>query len=142
MQNNILIDDTLKVKEVNRDGKHFDKVSRINGVTEVYEYEITLDVHADYIKEGSLYKIALTNEMDLDEEDSDYYGMSSLTETVFKDYDYVMHGKVFRFDIKDENNISQYISFGGLILKITGDIKYLKNLEIDSKVFLMLKECK
>ena len=109
----------------------------------MYEYEIVLDVNTDVypIREGGMYKVGITNAINLDDEEGDYYSIDNIKETSFKDYGYVMHGKVFRYELHEDNKISQYISFGGLILKIKGDVKYLKSLEIDSKVFLMMEAC-
>ena len=33
-----------------------------------------------------------------------------------------------------------FVSFGGLLMSIIGDIKSLKNLEIDSRVYLLLSK--
>ena len=35
---------------------------------------------------------------------------------------------------------SVFISFGGLLMSMTGQQKDLKNLEIDSRVYLLLKQ--
>lgn len=35
---------------------------------------------------------------------------------------------------------SVFISFGGLLMSLTGNVKDLKNLEIDSRVYLLLKK--
>mmetsp|Transcript_26753 Transcript_26753/g.23617 ORF Transcript_26753/g.23617 Transcript_26753/m.23617 type:complete len:146 (+) Transcript_26753:34-471(+) len=142
MQTDLLIDDTLRIHTINADGKHFDKVSRIHGKTEVYEYEVVLDINTDVypMTDEVFYKFGITKPFTIGEDDEgDYYAIDSMVTTKFKDYDYVMHGKVFRFELHpDPSIISQYISFGGLILKIKGDIKYLKELEIDSQVFMVL----
>ena len=92
--------------------------------------------------EGKYYKFGLTNAVTIDEEEDegDYYAIDSMKNSVFKDYSYVMHGKVFRYELHEGDRISQYISFGGLIMMIRGDIKYLKSLEIDSQVFVMLNK--
>ena len=63
--------------------------------------------------------------------------------TLLDDYDYVMHGKVFKF--KDNHNTGQlkvevYVSYGGLLMQITGSPKELESLEVDSNVFLLMRK--
>ena len=116
-------------------------VSRIEGKTEVYEFDVVLDVNTELypMAKGDFYKISLASATSMDGEANDYYSIVDSKNTLFDEYEYVMHGKVFRYELHDEDAISQYISFGGLIMKIKGDVKYLKCLEIDSKVFLLMK---
>mmetsp|Transcript_25299 Transcript_25299/g.17883 ORF Transcript_25299/g.17883 Transcript_25299/m.17883 type:complete len:101 (-) Transcript_25299:85-387(-) len=64
-------------------------------------------------------------------------GMGSLLEQ----YEYVMHGKIFKYQ-HDENKdvITVFMSFGGLLMSIKGEFKSLKNLEIDSRIYLLLRK--
>ena len=54
-------------------------------------------------------------------------------------YEYVMHGKIFEDDLKDDD-LTIYISFGGLLLQISGKNKDLKDLELDSRIYLLMKK--
>ena len=54
-----------------------------------------------------------------------------------------MHGKVFKF--KDNHATGQlkvevYVSYGGLLMQITGSPKELESLEVDSNVFLLMRK--
>jgi len=40
----------------------------------------------------------------------------------------------------DDTMISVFISFGGLLMKMTGKIKDLKDLEMDSRIYLCMKK--
>lgn len=33
-----------------------------------------------------------------------------------------------------------FISFGGLLMQISGEVKNLRNLEVDSRVYLLIKK--
>ena len=61
-------------------------------------------------------------------------------------YDYVMHGKIFEDKLgdasseKDGQQLSVFISFGGLLMSIKGKFKDLKELEMDSRIYLCLKQ--
>ena len=61
--------------------------------------------------------------------------------TLIDDYDYVMHGKIFKYQLDEEQrNITIYVSFGGLLMSIKGEVKTLKALQIDSRIYLLMKE--
>ena len=56
-------------------------------------------------------------------------------------YEYVMHGKIFKYTLDDEQKyITIYVSFGGLLMSIRGEVKSLKNLEIDSRIYLLMSK--
>lgn len=46
-------------------------------------------------------------------------------------YDYVMHGRVFKIVHAEGQNIEISTSFGGLLLKVTGDQARLSALHMD-----------
>lgn len=51
-----------------------------------------------------------------------------------------MYGKIFKYQLDEATNtINVFLSFGGLLLSINGDYKNLKNLEIDARVYLLMK---
>lgn len=54
-------------------------------------------------------------------------------------FDYVCHGKVYRFEEGEGENIKVYISFGGLLLYIEGPYKKLTSLRIDY-CYLLIKK--
>jgi hypothetical protein len=58
-QQNILFEDNLIIQHIDKDGKHFDKVSRIEGIAEDSQCEIQLDINCDIypIKKQFLYGI-------------------------------------------------------------------------------------
>lgn len=126
-------------------------VSRITAKTATNELDIELDVNTDIYpmeKDGN-YALALVTSLNQDgTEEFDIFtyingsdgggpagGLSSLLE----EYQYVVHGKVFKQSI-DKDKLSVYISFGGLLMSMTGKQSNLKNLEIDARVYLLLKK--
>jgi DNA-directed RNA polymerases I, II, and III subunit RPABC3 len=68
----------------------------------------------------------------------------SSANTLMNDYDYVMHGKVFKFkdsgETKAFNKAEVYISFGGLLMQLTGEIKQLEQLDLDQSIYLLMKK--
>jgi DNA-directed RNA polymerase I, II, and III subunit RPABC3 len=58
-------------------------------------------------------------------------------------FDYVMYGKVFKY--KDTSaggqlRVEVYVSFGGLLMQLTGDPKKLKVIELDKHVYLLMRK--
>lgn len=63
--------------------------------------------------------------------------------TLADDFEYVMHGKIFKF--KDSSSGGQvraevFVSFGGLLMQLIGDPKRLADLDVDEDIFLLLKK--
>lgn len=70
-------------------------------------------------------------------------------ESMMDDFDYVMHGKVYKLDReKSRDNDHQhsslrtqvYISFGGLLCCLTADQENLQSFELDSMVYLLVRK--
>lgn len=61
--------------------------------------------------------------------------------TLMDRYEYVMHGKIFKF--KDNqgggDRVEVYISFGGLLMQLIGGAKELADLQVDNNVFLLIR---
>lgn len=55
------------------------------------------------------------------------------------DYEYVMYGKVYKFDDASGNRVSVYISFGGLLLCISGDYRQLQEFNVGQYVYLLMR---
>ena len=65
------------------------------------------------------------------------------TQTLMDDYEYVMHGKVFKIEIKEELDGQQklYLSFGGLLMLLAGDsAMQLEKFKLDMYVYLLVKK--
>ena len=59
---------------------------------------------------------------------------------LIEQFDYVMHGKIFEDKLSDDKtNLTVYLSFGGLLMSIQGKYEHLKKLEMDSRIYLLLK---
>lgn len=70
-------------------------------------------------------------------------GMQSASahDLLLNDYDYVMHGRIFKFKEHGgtAGKLEVYISFGGLLLQLVGDPNKLKDLNLDENVFLLIR---
>jgi DNA-directed RNA polymerase I, II, and III subunit RPABC3 len=108
---NILFSDVFDVKDVDRDGKEFDRVSRINARSENYDMEMTLDINNELypMEIGDKFAFALASSLSLEKQtmmgdeveraEESWRELSRRTEPTLADnYDYVMHGRVFKYD--------------------------------------------
>ena len=62
--------------------------------------------------------------------------------SIMDKYEYVMYGKVFKYkDVKEGGTVKVqvYISFGGLLMQLTGDPKKMEELELDSRLYLLVR---
>jgi len=63
--------------------------------------------------------------------------------TLADKYDYVMFGRVFKYkDSSASGHIKAdvYVSFGGLLMQLTGDPKRLEDLDLDQNIYLLMRK--
>ena len=159
--NNIVFDEKLEIKYIDRDVKIFEKVQRCEGTTRDSNYEISIDINSEIypMKKGALYNIVLVksiNESKTNQENFDYELISNTKNTLIDQYDYVMRGKVFQIspdkkeneDSSPPDTLSIYISFGGLLLQISklkrddkkGKPKSFEDINLDETLYLLIKK--
>ncbi|KAF7791946.1 hypothetical protein EIP86_002972 [Pleurotus ostreatoroseus] len=108
---NIVFDDMFTINDIDKEGKKFDRVSRLYAHSKNYDMDLTLDYNIELfpLVKGQTFALALasslargpptTNDAGEEEKDADVWrpdgkGRHGLEE----DYDYVMYGKA-----RDEN---------------------------------------
>lgn len=65
------------------------------------------------------------------------------------DYEYCMYGKVFQYQYKDDGNMFIlrfgvirsliYVSFGGLLMSLEGDMKYIQNIKYGDRLYCLIR---
>ncbi|KAF4302974.1 DNA-directed RNA polymerases I, II, and III subunit RPABC3 [Botryosphaeria dothidea] len=142
MADSQLYEDTFHVTSI--DNAKYDRVTRIAGTSADSQTTMTLDVNSELypIEVGETVQLLLASTLNLDgtKDERGWRELDSTTETTLADmYDYVCHGKVYRFEEGDGDHIKVYVSFGGLLLFIDGPYKKLTPLRIDY-TYLLLKK--
>ena len=139
-----LFDDEFVIEKINPDGKKFDKVSRLKCTScSMDGKSLLLDVNTDIYKlqEGDKFNLLLVSTLSLDGKEDDGYFDQDGRRTLLDDYDYGMHGKVFKYAHDDkENTVSIYASFGGLLMLLQGKQHSLKSIQLDSAIYLLMKK--
>ncbi len=141
-QKSELFSDTIRISEIDKDGKYFEKVSRIEAVGEETDCKVSLDINTDIysVNKDSIYSILLVTSLDGNTHDNKFsYDIFQKKNTLMDSYEYVMHGKIFRYQ-EERNGLEIQFSFGGLLLGLYGNPKVLKEFKVDERVFLLMKK--
>ena len=104
----ILFEDTFEVENVN--SVKYDRVSRISANSEDRNTMMMLDVNTELypIAEGDRVKVVLALTLNLDGSKDDTKGWREVgmgEQTLANEYDYVCHGKIYRFEEAKGDNM-------------------------------------
>ncbi|RDX57502.1 RNA polymerase [Polyporus arcularius HHB13444] len=150
---NVLFDDIFTINAIDKEGKKFDRVSRLYAHSKNYDMELTLDYNVELfpLQAGQSFALALASSLsripqgvagaaDDEEKDRDVWrpdakGRRGLDD----DYEYVMYGKVYRFDGGSAEVVTAYASFGGLLMSLTGSHRHMTNIVLGDPVFILLR---
>ncbi|THH20001.1 hypothetical protein EW146_g1264 [Bondarzewia mesenterica] len=153
---NIVFDDIFTVKDIDPEGKKFDRVSRLHAHSKNYDMDLTLDYNIELfpVESGQALALALASSLarggpaagtdgagEEEDKDRDVWrpdgkGRRGLEE----DYDYVMYGKVYRFDSGTAEIVTAYASFGGLLMSLTGSYRHMTSIVLGDPVYLLLRK--
>ncbi len=138
-----LYTETFLVTEVDKFGKKFDRVSRIEASAEKRDMQLTLDVNTEIysIVAGEKFYLmlssSLTNSAVSDKNSwRDNLGRPTLADG----FEYVMHGKVYKFDEVSPLKGSAFVSFGGLLMELNGDSRLLNLLNVGQDLYLLIRK--
>jgi len=158
---NIVFDDIFTISDIDKEGKKFDRVSRLYAHSKNYDMDLTLDYNIELypLKSDESFALALASSLakgpaantngagagagNVGEEDKDEpvwrpdgKGRGGLEE----DYDYVMYGKVYRFDQGNAEIVTAYASFGGLLMSLTGSFRHMTSIVLGDPVYILLRK--
>jgi len=138
-----LFEDIFEVKDIDPEGKKFDRVSRLYCTSDNYEMELWIDINVDiYPMEHQKFSLALATTLNLDgSPDEGVFDATDRT-TLADKYEYVMYGKVFKYQEESSPSlkVSVYVSFGGLLMLLKGDPRNLTGIELDSRIYLLIRK--
>ena len=96
-------------------------------------------------KVGTKFTLVLAPTLSLNGTPEDTSFDQSGEESLADAYEYVMYGKVFKKEDTDEGGIAKAavnISFGGLLLHLKAEPKNLQDVEIDNRVYVLIRKIK
>ncbi|EJD03977.1 RNA polymerase I [Fomitiporia mediterranea MF3/22] len=153
---NIVFDDLFTINAIDKDGKKFDRVSRLFAHSSNYDMDLTLDYNTELypLKSGESFSLVLASSLvraveggaingtDGTEEEKDTHiwrpdgkGRRGLEE----DYEYVMYGRVYKFDGGTAEIVTAYLSFGGLLMSLTGSYRHMTGIVLGEPVYLLMR---
>jgi len=148
----IVFDDIFTINAIDKEGKKFDRVSRLYGHSKNYDMDLTLDYNVELfpLQKEQNFALALASSLARggpsggnpdgsveDERDvwrPDGKGSRGLED----DYDYVMYGKIYKFDGGVGEIVTAYISFGGLLMSLTGSFRHMTSIVLGDPVYLLM----
>ena len=142
----VLFEDIFDVKDVDPNGKQFDRVSRLFCESESFKMDLILDVNTQIypVVLRDKFRLLLVTTLQEDGAPDDGSYTASLEGTRADTFEYVMYGRIYRIEgdeFGDSNAIlSAYISFGGLLMRLKGAANNLHGMEIGQTVYLLMKK--
>ncbi|KZT06869.1 uncharacterized protein LAESUDRAFT_743194 [Laetiporus sulphureus 93-53] len=150
---NLVFDDLFTISAVDKEGKKFDRVSRLYAHSKNYDMDLTLDYNIELypLQKDESFTLALASSLSRghpgtsggaeDDKDRDVWrpdgkGQRGLEE----DYDYVMYGKVYRFDSGAQEIVTAYASFGGLLMSLTGSFRHMTSIVLGDPMYILLRK--
>ncbi|KAH9946777.1 hypothetical protein B0H21DRAFT_778895 [Amylocystis lapponica] len=130
---NVVFDDIFTINDIDKEGKKFDRVSRLYAHSKNYDMDLTLDYNFELypLQKDQSFALALASSLAREEEkDRDVWrpdgkGRRGLEE----DYEYVMYGKV-----------TAYASFGGLLMSLTGSFRHMTGIVLGDPVYILMRK--
>jgi DNA-directed RNA polymerases I, II, and III subunit RPABC3 len=120
-------------------------VSRIDASSENYSTSLTLDVNTEIypLRENDRIELLLATQLDSNasEEILDGYDASRKLQGRAAAYEYIMHGKIFKY-AESHGKAIVYASYGGLLMSLKGEPRTLgpRAFNVDSRLYLFLKK--
>ena len=107
-----------------------------------------LDINCDIYKltDYDKFTLVLASTLHLDGSPADHFSYipanaaAADEPTLADNYEYVMHGRVFDMKYKKDGTVVIAISFGGLLMRLTGDQRHLTSVLPDQRLYLLLKK--
>jgi len=137
----------FRVRDLDREGKKFANVSRIECVSEDTDSELVLDVNSQIypMAVDEVFALVLSHEITSETvKDSEHWHPSMLQNSNAAKYEYVMHGRVYRYEEDSmHHRATVYVSYGGLLMSLKGEQNALKDIPGDrGNVYLLIRKIK
>ncbi|KAI9225020.1 hypothetical protein BC828DRAFT_371883 [Blastocladiella britannica] len=122
-----LFKDLFVIDAIDQDGKRFDRVSRLTATSDSHNAKITLDFNNELypLKQGERIAVHLTSSLALPSSSAAAGGINAAEaeavrdswrptlpsdpKDLSEDYDYVMHGRCFKYDEESDGKVYLYI---------------------------------
>uniref|UniRef100_A0A0N4WAY8 DNA-directed RNA polymerases I, II, and III subunit RPABC3 n=2 Tax=Haemonchus TaxID=6288 RepID=A0A0N4WAY8_HAEPC len=146
IMSDVIFDDMFMVKNIDPDGKKFDRCSRLFCDSESFSMELILDVNTQIypINLNDKFRLMITTSVRDDgmPDEGEFDPQANYSRVA--QFEYVMFGRVYRIEGDDTGSdgsrIAAYASFGGLLMRLKGEAFNLHGFELDSNIYLLIKK--
>lgn len=143
----LLFEDIFDVKDIDPEGKRFDRVSRFHCESESFKMDLILDLNTQIypIGLGEKFRLAITTSVtdDVSYSDDTEWTPRLVLSPRADNFDYIMNGKIYRIEgdeaSSDATRLAAFASFGGLLMRLQGDPNNLHGFELDKPIYLLIK---
>eukprot|EP00850_Spirogloea_muscicola_P013486 SM000091S24644 [mRNA] locus=s91:493486:494553:- [translate_table: standard] len=141
MSGKVLFEDIFAVRDVDPGGKKFDKVSRFIGHSEQFDMDLLLDVNVDVypLQRDDKFALALAPTLNLDGSQDEGFFDQSKKKSLMDQYEYVTYGKLYQWGGLEGSKAEVHISYGGLLMRLAGDMSHLKDLKLDQRLYCLIR---
>ncbi|KAJ1649001.1 DNA-directed RNA polymerases I, II, and III subunit RPABC3 [Dispira simplex] len=111
----ILFSDIFDIEDIDKDGKKFDRVSRLFAKCDSNDAKVILDYNVELypLEIGDRFTLTLASTLSLTGESGaggqgvkkESWRPNQTEKTLADEYEYVMHGKVYRYDDAHESSV-------------------------------------
>ncbi|XP_063371607.1 DNA-directed RNA polymerases I, II, and III subunit RPABC3 [Cydia amplana] len=144
----VLFEDIFNVKDMDPEGKKFDRVSRLHCESESFKMDLILDINSwIYPMElGDKFRLVLATTLrENGYPDGGEWNPLDTEGNRADSFEYVMSGKVYRIEgdeaaMETTSRLAAYVSFGGLLMRLQGDANNLHGFEVDQHMYLLMKK--
>ena len=118
-------------------------IERIKCHSDNKETKLELDIHSGLfkLKPGDSFIACIVEELTSNGIDPKVHWCSSMIpESISKNYEYVLHGELYRYE--EDSNAHQstiYVSFGGLLMKLSGETAALSDIKPHNTMYLLCR---
>src|SRR5688500_13388032 len=101
----ILFEDIFDVKDIDPEGKKFDRVSRLHCESESFKMDLILDINCQiYLMHlGDKFRLVVANTLREDgyPDDAEWNSVEGITSSRAEQFEYIMYGKIYRIEGDD-----------------------------------------
>ena len=139
-----LFNDTFTIKNIHE--KQFDNVQRIEAENNAGDAKLILDINTQVypMRENEVFSLVLTNQISSEAPTGNsHWHPSHLKNSNASKYDYVMYGKMYRYEEDGSHHKAKvYVSYGGLLMELQGEQQYLQQIPQARNIYLLIREIK
>lgn len=139
-----LYNDTFTVIDIK--SPQFDNIVRIICENQEGSARLELDINNQVYKmrENETFSFLLKSQISSEApSDSAHWHPSQIKSSDAAKYDYVMYGKVYRYEEESAHHKARvYVSFGGLLMSLQGEQHLLQSIPTSRNIYLLMREIK